>query len=199
MGMHEWEWAIDAPVTVAFTAGVDHTDLGANYDSVVAAARDNMPGKFELVTMEELNALRSDMLSVPLASFCGAVSREADGMLRLNLYPVPTENESEGCHLLLRRAWTEVAADHKIIQIPPFMELLYTLVLRAVATGLELQGPTRPSLDRQLMEIKQGIVFQSAVETDARMQMNLGRQSGGSGYYGSSTSSWLDRFPLNDP
>lgn len=96
---------------------------------------------------------------------------------RLELWPSPSQDETDRLMVYYRRGWQSCDSDNALIPIPEWMETLYINIVRAFARGYEREseGPS----DVRLAQIKQGPVYAAAQLRDKEAMQHMGPLRGG--------------------
>ena len=123
--------------------------------------------------------------SLDVTSTGGSVTVELDDTgvdggpvrARLELWPSPSQDETDRLMVYYRRGWQSCDSDNALIPIPEWMETLYINIVRAFARGYEREseGPS----DVRLAQIKQGPVYAAAQLRDKEAMQHMGPLRGG--------------------
>lgn len=191
----QWKWLERASTTMSLVDGQDYLDLPTDLQTILSVEMTNsLTNSMHLTSFEELVRLRTSSISTSFG-YWGAVyyptqtsPAAAPGGPRLAIYPTPAANETGAITIFYRARWTSVMAgsDQTRVNVPPFMEPLFKLCLRAYGRGYEQEEEV--TLSQRLAEIKAGPVFQDAASSDGQVQLNYGEIQGGAaqGRYSSS-------------
>jgi hypothetical protein len=96
---------------------------------------------------------------------------------RLDLWPTPSQDETDRLMVYYRRGWQACDSDNALIPIPDWMETLYLNLVRAFARGYERE--TEAGFDARLAAIKAGPVYMACQLRDKEMVSDYGALRGG--------------------
>jgi len=143
-----------------------------------------------LCSQQTLVSARSKTPSPPIGVFWGSVFTAPDLSTaggvptnRLEIYPEGDAGDADFITISYRLAWSDLTEDAKVISIPPYIEPLFTAMLRGVTRGYEEeeQGTVEDHMDR----IMQGSTFMTSCINDGLVQPNTGElTSGNENMYG---------------
>lgn len=201
--IREWSWLYQADTTLAFEADQDHIKAGTDPGLIPANLRsvmsiwpdDDLNALFKIISFDQMLRYRQYDVVMDDAYYGSfhAPKQTAPEIApegwRLELYPTPTATNATALHMAWVRDWTEVdSTDTDLIpDIPYWMEPLYLQMVRACSLGWEEQN--QAGIERRLMEIQTGPIFDAAIERDSALVPSLGELQHG----------WtkLDPQPLN--
>lgn len=92
---------------------------------------------------------------------------------RLEIWPSPGANEVAAMTLIYRAGWTTLSSDTALLRIPPYLELPYLEILRALARGFEEED--QGSVSQRLAGVMTGPLMAVAKERDDMVQPHYGR------------------------
>jgi hypothetical protein len=91
---------------------------------------------------------------------------------RLEIYPDATAVHADFITVSYRIAWTDLTEDAKIISIPPWIEPLFTSIVRRVTRGYEEEE--QGTVDQRIDELRVSSTFSDLVAYDGLIQPNYG-------------------------
>ena len=177
VGAHTWTWQIRPAASVDFAAGVTYAVLPTDFAEALGVERNTLTASFGLTTLAQIERLRAKSFLASTefmmwgAIAFGAGSQSAPPTVRLELYPTPTDNVTAALKIPYRAGWSRLTTvDTQYVQIPDFMETLYLEAARRLAVSWEKSTDAGETLTALLVST----IFTSAVQRDARHQMDLG-------------------------
>ena len=96
---------------------------------------------------------------------------------RLDIYPTPSSDVTDGLTLYFRRGWGALEGDNDLVSIPSYIESLYLQIVRAFARGYERESEA--DVSQRLSVIAGGPLVLAARQRDKESQPNLGPMRGG--------------------
>ena len=191
VSMHHWKWLEMTPATLTFTISTAYVSMPADFKSLDAIWPDDaINSSFELVTPREIARMREYEITAT-AAYYGTLVYPTQAAVtahqtvpRLELYPTPSATTSGALHLWYTRGWTVIDDATDVPNFPPYLETLFTQIVRAFAKGYEEDD--QGTLDDRLVSIAGGPIFAAAVSQDGMTQNEYGEIGGG----------WLESSPM---
>lgn len=191
--MHDWRFRNSGEVTVDMKAGKSYIDLPADFGHPIQATINGFTTSFEFTTFRHIAELRSGAPLTSSIHFWGCVVwPPRDKKLahwqktrplppRIELYPeIGDDGEIQ---VWYRRRWTDLFDLEDIADIPWYAEQLLIDLVRATATGYDLDY--EGSRAERFTEILNGPVFAAATREDGRLQPHFGVVCNGAVEYAS--------------
>jgi hypothetical protein len=179
---------VDAQTNIAGELHLDSCRLPPDFgDIVTIESTQSLVNSIQLTSLDHLNLMRTNQIQVAGWNYYGAIvwgksdiSTAIDGGIptaRLEVWPSQTVDDHDAFTMIYRAKWEDVSSDDDFLSIPPFMELMYLQILRALATGYE--EDTLASVTQRLAEVRVGPEFEACRNFDQRTQETLGPLRGG--------------------
>jgi len=157
------------------------SDFGAELRMVTTGG---LTQHIAFTTQQRLLEARSRTPAPPLGVYWAAIFTAPDltsaggsPTPRLELYPDGTAVDYDFLTCSYRIAWSELTEDAKIISIPPYVEPLYTQLLRAIVKGYEEEE--EGTVEDRINALTQSATFFNAISEDGLLQPDVGELTGG--------------------
>lgn len=163
------------------------SDYGGQLRATAATAGRTI--SLDLVSQADLLRLRALQTIPVVGSYVGSIFSAEDlttggGPLqqRLEIWPYPEEADPNIFTATYSVAWRPRELDTDILSLPPWIEPLFTEVLRAVTAGYE--DEESGGVVARINEVKGGSTFYDAARHDSLVQEGYGYVGGGAEQYG---------------
>jgi hypothetical protein len=96
---------------------------------------------------------------------------------RLELWPTPSQDDSDRLMVYYRRGWQACENDNALIPIPQWCETLYLALVRAIARGYERESEA--DIGQRIAAVEQSPLAKTAMERDKLSVPHIGAMRGG--------------------
>jgi hypothetical protein len=194
-----WKWLEGATANLGLVADQPWIALPYMRDIVSLHPTNGLTVQFEFTSLDNLQELRSTGTVSPL-KYWGATAHSpvAGGgapILRLELYPTPSSNETDFFVLHYHADWTEVETSTDYVSIPNWLEPLFLWSCTECVRAFEEydKGAETGMLGYDgLSRIEQSKIWLDACARDGRLQPSLGTLQNGAAESG--PQHWDTRF-----
>lgn len=180
LNLRPWEFMKRPPVTLGFTATQSFIVLPTDFSSIVTLEyTQGLSARVNQTTLTQIAQYRSLLSVMPgyLLYVSPVWNPDTNGVPqpRLEIFPTPQSTDATALTMIYRPRWIDSAtSDQTYIPIPDWMESVFLQLVRATATGYQMNN-----MDAALAPIVQGVIWAAAVKQDEISKYIHGEVRGG--------------------